>query len=224
MKWQEKYAISCPWIVVSGLDGSGKTTLVSDLEKYFSENGKRVKRDRLPSDRYLVKTLLDQSTDEYTDRILFALDNRLFAERFVEWQTSGQYDLILTQRGFLDSYVHGAVQGFSYKFIGELNRIEDLPRAQVIIHLIAEAETAYARIKEDEDADKFEYIEYIRRQERETRTAYVSVKNKLAVDLAPFWGASHIYVDTTEMSTVETFQYVLEKLKEFEGEQKTFSE
>lgn len=202
-----------PWIVVSGLDGSGKTTLCENLEKFFTDKkGLRVKRDRLPHDRYLVKELLDKSNDPYTDRMLFALDNRLFAEEFRGWQRSDEYDLVLTQRGFLDSFVHGAVQGFSYGFIADLNKAHDLPKCEVIIHLCAEAETAYERIRSDPDADKFEYIEYIRRQESETRRAYKQLLNH-NVDLECFDGALNIFVDTTEMSTDETFEYVLKRLE-----------
>lgn len=201
------------WMSVSGLDGSGKSTLVANLKKRMTELGMRVKTSRLPHDRYLVTDLLNISNDPYTDRMLFALDNRLFAERFKGWQNSGEYDVILTQRCFLDSYVHGAVQGFDYAWISELNRINDLPKCQIIIHLVAEAETAYARIKDDEDADKFEYIEYIRKQERETRRCYYEVTHGNR-DLENFSDAVHIYVDTTQMSTDETFEYVVKRLTE----------
>ena len=201
------------WMSVCGLDGSGKSTLVANLGKRMTELGMRVKTSRLPHDRYLVTDLLNVSNDPYTDRMLFALDNRLFAERFKGWQNSGEYDVILTQRCFLDSYVHGAVQGFDYAWISELNRINDLPKCQIIIHLVAEAETAYARIKDDEDADKFEYIEYIRKQERETRRAYYEVTHGNR-DLEHFSDAVHIYVDTTQMSTEETFEYVKKRLDE----------
>lgn len=200
------------WIVISGLDGSGKTTLVDNLEKYMAQQSLRVKRSRLPHDRYLVKDLLNVSKSPYTDRLLFALDNRIFAERFQEWQESGEYDFVLTQRGFLDSFVHGSVQGFSYANIGELNGIADLPKCDVIIHLVAEAETAFERIKDDPDADKFEYISYIRKQEAETRRAYHEVMRQNP-DLAHFHNASNIYLDTTQMSTEETFEFVLKRLQ-----------
>lgn len=206
-----KNSKKAPWIVVSGLDGSGKTSLCDNLEKYMISVGKRVKRSRLPHDRYLVKDLLNVSKDPYTDRMLFALDNRLFAARYEEWQNSKEYDFILTQRGFLDSFVHGAVQGFSYSWIADLNRIRDLPKCDVIIHLVAEAETAYSRIKDDEDADKFEYIEYIRRQEHETRRGFFEVVNG-NTDLKHFHDAVNIYVDTTAMSISETFEHVLKRL------------
>ena len=71
-----------PWVAVSGLDGSGKSTLVINLQKRMTDLGMRVKTSRLPHNRYLVTDLLNVSNDAYTDRMLFALDNRLFAEYF----------------------------------------------------------------------------------------------------------------------------------------------
>lgn len=79
--------------------------------------------------------------------------------------------------------------------------------------MVAEAEIAYARIKDDPDADKFEYLSYIRRQEQETRRAYRELLNK-EPSLEYFHSAQNIYVDTTQMTTEETFEYVLKKLKE----------
>lgn len=200
------------WIVVSGLDGSGKTTLVDNLSEWLKKRDLKVKTSRLPYDEHLVKDLLNVSNDPYTDRMLFALDNRLFAEHFKKWKNSNEYDFIITQRGFLDSFVHGAVQGYSYSWIAELNRIQDLPKCDVIIHLVAEAKIAYDRIKDDPDADKFEYIEYIRRQERETRKAYreICLQNE---DLEAFKNAEHIYIDTTALTTEETFEIVKNKLE-----------
>ena len=199
------------WIVVSGLDGSGKTTLVENLERWLKDNKKRVKTSRLPYDEYLVKKLLNVSNDPYTDRMLFALDNRLFAERFKKWQESNEFDFILTQRGFLDSFVHGAVQGFSYSWIAELNQIQTLPKCDIIIHMVAEAESAYGRIRDDPDADKFEYLSYIRRQETETRRAYNELVKKNP-DLEHFDNAINLYVDTTQMTTEEVFDLMKNRL------------
>ncbi len=204
------------WIVVSGLDGSGKTTLVDNLQKWLTEEKKlRVMRSRLPHDQHLVKDLLEESKNAYTDRMIFALDNRIFAEKYRKWCESNEYDIVLTQRGFLDSYVHGAVQGFSYSWISEFNRIADLPKCHVIIHMVAEAETAYQRIKDDPDADKFEYIEYIRKQEYETRRAYKAVCSQ-DVDMSFFKDCINIYVDTTQMTTEETFELVRKRLQEYD--------
>lgn len=212
-----------PWIVVTGLDGSGKTTLVSNLEKWLTEEkGLRVMRTRSPHDRYLVKDLLNVAgdgqpmKDPYTDRLIFALDNRILGTRIRNWEASGQYDLILSQRGFFDSFVHGAVQGYTYSQIAELNRIEELPRCTLMVHLVAEADTAYARICEDEDADKFETPGYIRKQEIETRRGYRELKAGNNPDLSAFEGCKHIYVDTTMFTTDETFNFVLKRLEELQ--------
>lgn len=203
------------WIVVTGLDGSGKTSLVSNLTSWLSEEKKlKVKRDRFPHDRYLVKDLLDKSKDRYTDRLLFALDNRLFGTELAEIIESGKYDVIVTQRGFLDSFVHGAVQGFSYSWIGELNQIADLPKCDIMIHMVCEARTAYSRICNDPDADKFEYPAYIDKQERETRRAYAEVISETNPDLEHFKDCQNLYIDTTQMSIDEVFDFVKKKLED----------
>ena len=203
------------WIVVTGLDGSGKTSLVSNLTSWLSDEKQlKVKRDRFPHDRYLVKDLLDKSKDRYTDRLLFALDNRLFGTELSEIIESGEYDIIITQRGFLDSFVHGAVQGFSYSWIGELNQVADLPKCDLMIHMVCEARTAYSRIKNDPDADKFEYPAYIDKQERETRRAYAEVVSGINPDLEHFNDSSNVYIDTTQMSIAEVFDLAKKKLEE----------
>lgn len=201
------------WVVVTGLDGSGKTTLVTNLENKFAEEGKKVYRDRFPHDQYLVKTLLNESKDSYTDRMLFALDNRIFGTKLDSIIKSEEYDIVLTQRGFLDSFVHGSVQGYSYEWIENLNRIADLPKCDIMIHLVAEASVAYQRICDDPDADKFEYPDYIAVQERETRRAYANVINGTDPALASFKDCKNIYVDTTQMSTEEVFDIVIKKLE-----------
>ena len=202
------------WIVVTGLDGSGKTTLVDNLQEWLTkEKSKNVLRDRLPHDKYLVKTLLNKSKDAYTDRMLFALDNRIFGNELHEIIETGEVDIVLTQRGFLDTFVHGAVQGFSYEMIEELNHISDLPKCDIMIHLVAEASVAYKRICDDPDADKFEYPEYIQKQERETRKAYANVVQATNPALMSFKDAKNIYVDTTQMTTDEVFETVSKKLE-----------
>lgn len=201
------------WIVVTGLDGSGKTTLVNNLQSWLTEKGFSVKRDRFPHDVYLNKTLLNKSKDSYTDRLLFALDNRIFGTEIREMVERNDYDFIITQRGFLDSFVHGAVQGYSYSWVAEINHIEDMPQCDVMIHMVAQAKVAYARICNDPDADKFEYPAYIGKQERETRRAYAEVKSGDNPDLSHFANAKNFYIDTTEMTMDEVFEIAKRKLE-----------
>lgn len=198
------------WIAVTGLDGSGKTTLVDNLEKYFIENGKTVYRSRLPHDEYIVQELLNKSSDSYTDRMLFAVDNRLFGTELKKIRNN--YDIILTQRCFLDSFVHGAVQGYSYEWIANLNRLSDMPHEDVMIHLVAEASVAYRRICYDPEGDKFEYPAYMDQQEIETRKAFVKLCAGNDPALAFFKDAINLEFDTTSMTTDELFEKVVRNL------------
>lgn len=212
-----------PWIVVTGLDGSGKTTLVDMLEKYLTEKGFRVKRTRSPHDRYLIGELLnisgngDPMKDRYTDRLIFALDNRILGTRLREWMDSGEYDIILSQRGFFDSFVHGAVQGYTYEQTATLNQIEDLPKCSLMLHLCTDSTVAYQRIKDDEDADKFETPQYMRRQEEETRRGYRLLIQGDNPDLAAFRDIPNFFIDTTSLTINETFHIASARVNEFLG-------
>lgn len=210
-----------PWIVVTGLDGSGKTSLIDNLEKLFIESGLRVKRFRSPHDKYLIQTLLNVSgdgepmKDRYTDRLIFALDNRILGTRINHWDSSGEFDILLSQRGFFDSFVHGAVQGYSYHEIATMNQIEDLPKCSVMIHLCADSTVAYNRIKDDLDADKFETPSYMRRQEDETRRGFRVLTQEDNADLSAFTGIRNFFIDTTELTSDEVFKFTWTRLKKF---------
>lgn len=140
------------------------------------------------------------------------LDNRILGSRIKEWRDSGEYDLILSQRGFFDAFVHGRVKDYPYHVTAEFNRVWELPKCQVMIHLVANAETAFERIKDDPDADKFETFEYMQIQEKETRNGYESLVRRKDSALNHFFDCINIYIDTTNLSTDETFEIALKRL------------
>lgn len=205
-----KGANMAKWIVVTGLDGSGKTHLVEALAEHYRTQGLKVQTAHLPFDKHLGTEVLPILKHSYSDRLLFALDNRIFAAKLEEWLT--KYDIIISQRGWFDSYVHGAVKGYSYSFIGQLNRIEELPACDVMIHLVATARVAYARIKDDPDGDKFEYPSYIFKQELETRRGYQELIDR-NLDLYEFFNARNTLIDTTDITIPETYEKALAFLK-----------
>lgn len=210
-----------PWIVVTGLDGSGKTLLLDNFEKLFNDAGLRVKRFRSPHDQYLIHDLLNVSgdgepmKDRYTDRLIFALDNRILGTRIRHWDESGDFDILISQRGFFDSFVHGAVQGYTYHEIADMNQIDDLPICTVMIHLCADSTVAYNRIKDDEDADKFETPYYMRRQEEETRRGFRVLTQEDNSDLSAFKNVQNFFIDTTELTSDEVCNFAWTRLKKF---------
>ena len=97
--------------------------------------------------------------------------------------------------------------------IEQLNHFSDLPRCDIMIHMVAEASVAYSRICDDPEGDKFEFPEYIEKQEVETRRAYKEVTIGKNLVLSLFRGCKNIYVDTTQMTTEEVFTLVKNRLK-----------
>ena len=140
------------------------------------------------------------------------------SEPLVAAFTSGEYDILLSQRGFFDSFVHGAVQGYSYHEIASMNQIDDLPKCTVMVHLCADSTVAYNRIKDDDDMDKFETPAYMRRQEFETRRGFRALTQEEHVDLSAFDGIKNFFIDTTELTSDEVFCLARSRLKEFSKE------
>jgi hypothetical protein len=78
--------VPTPWIVVTGLDGSGKTHVVEWLA-----GATRAKPFRLPYHDFVRACLArsgdgSQFGDVHTDRLLFALDGRLANYQIRQWR------------------------------------------------------------------------------------------------------------------------------------------
>lgn len=205
------------WIVVTGLDGTGKTTLKRNLVGYFKMQNMQVKDFKFPYDKHLLD-LLNNTVgdgmpwqDNYSDQMLFALDNRILGTVHIrDWRKAS--DVLVSQRGYIDSFVHGECRGFSYAESDKLQRTYELERCDVMIHLNADPNIAFERIKDDPEADKFETIEYIKRQAAATRKAYDELMKENPA-LSAFKGIPNIYIDTTNLTTQETFEKAIQELK-----------
>ncbi|HLV81346.1 MAG TPA: hypothetical protein VKT32_13760 [Chthonomonadaceae bacterium] len=191
-----------PWIVVTGLDGSGKTTLSCRLAQ---ERGGF--HFRLPHHEFVKAALTrsgygDPYGDAHTDRLVFAADARLTNYLIREWRQT--HPLLVSQRGWMDSFVFGVVQGISYQETDSLLRTPELERPSAIVHLVAEPQAAYERICHDPDADKYETLQFMRRQYQATVDFFHAVQADLPV-LAPFAGIPALLIDTTQRTPEEVY-------------------
>ena len=107
--------------------------------------------------------------------------------------------MLLSQRGWMDNFIFGAVQGITYEEADALLRPSELERPSAIIYLIADPRTAFGRIAADRDGDKYETLEFIIEQHRETLRFYESVDAGIEV-LASFAGIPAVLIDTTTMT------------------------
>lgn len=205
------------WIVVTGLDGTGKTTFKNRLVGYLKSKGHKTQNFKSPYDKHLLG-LLDVAgdgmpwRDNYSDQMIFMLDNRMLSYYVRDWKQS--HDYLVSQRGFIDSFVHGVCRGFSYDETDRMMRTEELQKCDVMIHFNADPEVAFRRICDDPDADKFETLEYIEKQSESTKAVYDALVEGKEPAFQSFKGCINIYIDTTELSTDGTFDILLAKLRE----------
>jgi thymidylate kinase len=192
-----------PWIVVSGLDGSGKTTLATGLARKMG-----ARFFRLPFHDF-VKPGITRSGDGtpfgdvHTDRLLFAADARLTNYLIRDWRAQGIP--LVSQRAWMDTYVFSSVQGVSYEETAQMLRPEDLERPSGIIYLVAKPEVAYERIRNDPHGDKYETLPFMRVQHKETVDFCEAVRAGRPL-LAPFHDIPAFLIDTTHLTTADVFE------------------
>src|SRR5580692_406000 len=96
-----------PWVVVTGLDGAGKTSLVQRLGEEYAGH-----RFRLPYHDFVLPALRQSGDgtpfgDVHTDRLVMAADARLTNSLIRGWRR--RFLLLVSQRGWMDNFVFGAV-------------------------------------------------------------------------------------------------------------------
>lgn len=204
------------WIVVTGLDGSGKTTFKNRLVGYLKSKGHKTQNFKSPYDKHLLG-LLDVSgdglpwKDNYSDQLIFMLDNRMLSYYVRDWRNTHEY--LVSQRGFIDSFVHGVCRGFSYDETDKMMRTQELEKCDVMIHFNCDPKVAFWRICEDPDADKFETLEYIEKQAQSTKAVYDALIAGTEPAFESFKGCKNIYIDTTHLSVDGTFDILIEELR-----------
>jgi thymidylate kinase len=198
-----------PWIVVSGLDGAGKTAVT---ERLAEERGGHL--FRLPYHEF-VNTGLALSGDGspfgdvHTDRLIFAVDARLTNYLVKQWRRV--HSLVISQRGWMDGFIFAAVQGLSYEETDAMLRTSDLERPTAIVYLIADPEVAYQRIRIDPERDKYETRPFLVSQHRATLN-FVRAVGEGHPALASFAQIPSTLIDTTALEESEVFRRVEEFL------------
>ena len=155
------------YIVFEGIDGSGKTTLISELKVYFSKKIE-VKIKEEPFDRSFIEKSFQfaKKANKLKSVIItlaFAYD-RALNEAFFEFE-----GLVLSDRSFISSIAYQSLD-LPKEWIFEVNKFFKKP--DLVIFLDADVDVALKRIeernKEKTYYEKKEFLEKIRKSYLET--------------------------------------------------------
>lgn len=204
------------FISITGQDGSGKTTLRDNLAEFFESQGKTVITAKSPCDKHTVNLLNNAISqngyeDWYTEQLLFSFMDGLLSNYMM--QLKGRCDYFVCQRGPIDQYAHGVTRsGKTYSEIHGIQRPDRLEKFDTYIHLNCEAKTAWMRVCEDEGKDRYEYPEYFERQVPNTKALYDNIVEGTIKELEFLRSSKHHYLDTTNLTTEEVKEVILNLL------------
>ncbi len=165
------------WISVTGIDGSGKTTICKYILKCIGNNSKYMKLPYFDWVRDMLKISGNNSPfkDKQTDLLIFGASNRL--EMYEINKALKNYKFLITQRSWLDFFPYRRVQGFTLEKCFDILQPFNFTKPDLIFYIKCDYKTAFNRIK-DEGGDKYETLSFMKDLEKEFNILFTAIKNK----------------------------------------------
>jgi len=145
------------WIAVSGIDGTGKTGLVKQLENKLSEKYK-TKCFKHPYYDWVREMIALVEDDAFSDGLIFAAGIRCEMNEINNWLR--QYEMLISQRSWFDHFAYRLVQGESIESAKQMLSPEGFAVPDITILLRCDPIIAYNRIKHDA-GDKYENLQFM---------------------------------------------------------------
>jgi dTMP kinase len=156
------------WIIVDGIDGSGKSTVAHWMADRYTEEGFTVHLFVHPSERFLGR--ISKAALQSKGSIMHAIATMFFiADVLVSIRRKrkmvGPKDRVIFVRYLMGAaYLPECLMGIGYELF---KRIIDLPSARMLVDVLPEV--ALARIEQrDHEREMFENIEGLRESRRKT--------------------------------------------------------
>ncbi len=137
------------YIVIEGIDGSGKTTISLKLREYLEEKGKRAEVVREPWTNE-IKTLLSKypNMNPLAEAYLFAADRLLLHTQLIANYLQ-EHTYVIGDRSYIASLVYQTVRGAEEEIVIAINHFAIKP--DIVILLDVTPETAWKRINNKEN-------------------------------------------------------------------------
>ncbi len=159
------------YICLEGIDGSGKSTQITLLEKWLNDIGQEVLRVREPTQsdvgvllrKMLASSLATEENVQRTLALLFAADRTVLMKEIEEAKSAGK--VVISDRCFYSSMVYQN----DVEWISQINKYAKRPDITILLDL--ETETA---LKRCEGNDHFENIDFL----KNVRDKYLELAEK----------------------------------------------
>ena len=154
------------FIVMEGIDGSGKTTVVRRLKEHFESEGRKVITTAEPTDGAIGRLVGDTDglTPE-TEALLFTADRAYHTEQIKGWLADGY--TVITDRYLGSTLAYQSAAGMDYQWLRSINSKATI-EPDITILMDIDPEAALERIgRRGEGMSRFERLGY-QRKVRET--------------------------------------------------------
>ncbi|NOR85602.1 dTMP kinase [archaeon] len=129
------------YVVLEGMDGSGKSTQAKLLVDFLKENGFKVLHVTEPSKNpigmFLSETILKGGFSSEATSLCFAADRIVHFEDVIK-PAMREYDFIISDRSFYSSLVYQPLFGTRFDWVKEINRYAVKPDLTFLIDIPVE--------------------------------------------------------------------------------------
>jgi dTMP kinase len=180
--------MTAPYIVIEGMDGSGKTTQAKLLIDFLKNHKFKVYHNIEPSTsligKHIQQMIKSSASRPETTALAFALDRMLTYDQNLKYAKE-KYDYIIADRSYLSSLAYQPLQGCRYDWVKELNRYVEKPDIVFILDIPSEEFTK----RRGKTKVIFENEDF----QRNLRRSYLSLKEKLPLNIVIIDGTKPKY-------------------------------
>ena len=175
------------FIVLEGIDGSGKSTQAKKISEYLIDQGHKVYTTFEPTDSPIGKMIRDifshrMEGDQRVIAALFAadrLDHLLNSKNGILSKLRDGY-IVITDRYYLSSYAYHSVHDIDLEWVIQANALSaELLRPYVNIYIDISPELSLQRLKDGRThVEMYETMENLTKVHRQYQVVFDRVKNE----------------------------------------------
>lgn len=132
------------FLVLEGIDGSGKTTVAHKLKERYEKIGKQVLITREPTDyelgkyiRNYLNTVTSRERDPVFEALIFAADRAFHIRKRILPHIERGY-LVISDRYFYSSLAYQSINGIDFNWVLEVNKYMLTPNLAVFLDVTPE--------------------------------------------------------------------------------------